>query len=71
MKVNFDNFVSASRYGKVIDMLNTKQFGQAQWQAMMNSGANPNTNQIGYVYDYSFDTDGNPVLNGMMGSKIH
>ncbi|GAB1416378.1 TonB-dependent receptor [Paludibacter sp.] len=69
VKVNFDSFVSASRYGKVIDMLNTKQFGQAQWQAMMNSGANPNTNQIGYVYDYSFDTDGNPVLNGMMVPK--
>lgn len=64
-KVSFDSYVSTSQYGKVIDMLNTKQFGEAQWQAMTNSGMNPNTNQIGYIYDYNYDNNGNPVLNGM------
>ena len=69
-KVNFDSYVATSRYGKVIDMLNTKQFGEAQWQAMINSGVNPNTNQIGYMYDYGYDTNGNAVLNGMMVPKF-
>lgn len=69
IKVNLDTYVSVSQYGKVIDMLNTKQFGHAQWQAMINSGINPNTNQIGYLYDYNFDELGNPVLNGMKVPK--
>ncbi len=69
-KVNFDSYVTASRYGKVIDMLNTKQFGEAQWQAMINSGVSPNPNQIGYMYDYGYDTNGNAVLNGMMVPKF-
>ena len=64
-KVNFDMFHTFSQYGEIIDMLNTKQFGQAQWQAMINSGVNPNNNQIGYVYDYEYDNNGNAVLNGM------
>ena len=68
-KVNFDTYLSTSHYGKVIDMLNTKQFGQVQWKAMMNSGVDPNTNQIGYMYDYSYDTNGNPVLNGIKVPK--
>ncbi|HET7732833.1 MAG TPA: SusC/RagA family TonB-linked outer membrane protein, partial [Paludibacter sp.] len=68
-KVNFDTYLSTSQYGKVIDMLNTKQFGQVQWQAMMNSGVDPNTNQIGYMYDYNYDTNGNPVLNGIKVPK--
>ena len=64
-RVNFDMFQTFSQYGDIIDMLNTKQFGQAQWQAMINSGVDPNNNQIGYVYDYDYDNNGNAVLNGM------
>lgn len=69
-RVNFDSYVTTARYGKVIDMLNTKQFGEAQWQAMINSGVDPNTNQIGYMYDYSYDGDGNAVLNGIKVPKF-
>jgi TonB-linked SusC/RagA family outer membrane protein len=68
-KVNFDSYLSTSHYGKVIDMLNTKEFGQVQWQAMINSGVDPNTNQIGYMYDYSYDTNGKPILNGIKVPK--
>lgn len=68
-KVNFDTYATTARYGKVIDMLNTKEFGQAQWQAMINSGVDPNTNQIGYMYDYGYDTNGNAVLNGIKVPK--
>ncbi|MDP4201685.1 MAG: TonB-dependent receptor [Bacteroidota bacterium] len=68
-KVNFDSYLSTSHYGKVIDMLNTDEFGQVQWQAMINSGVDPNTNQIGYMYNYSYDTNGKPVLNGIKVPK--
>ncbi len=64
-RVNFDTFQTFSQYGEVIDMLNAEQFGQAQWQAMINSGVDPNNNQIGYMYDYAYNNEGNPVLNGM------
>ena len=70
IRVNFDSYVTTARYGKVIDMLNTKQFGEAQWQAMINSGVDPNTNQIGYMYDYSYDNNGNAVLNGIRVPKF-
>lgn len=69
-RVNFDSYVTTARYGKVIDMLNTKQFGEAQWQSMINSGVNPNTNQLGYIYDYSYDDNGNAVLNGIKVPKF-
>lgn len=69
VNVNFDSYLSTSRYGKVIDMLNTKEFGQVQWQAMINSGVNPNTNQIGYMYDYNYDENGNAILNGIKVPK--
>ena len=70
VKVNFDSYLSTSQYGKVIQMLNTKQFGEVQWQAMINSGVDPNTNQIGYMYDYNYDTNGNAVLNGTKVPKF-
>lgn len=69
-RVNFDSYVTSARYGKVIDMLNTKQFGEAQWQAMINSGVDPNTNQIGYMYDYGYNELGNAVLNGIRVPKF-
>jgi TonB-linked SusC/RagA family outer membrane protein len=69
VKVNFDSYLSTSHYGKVIEMLNTKQFGQVQWQSMINSGVDPNTNQVGYMYDYNYDTNGNAVLNGIKVPK--
>ncbi len=63
LSVNFDSYLSTSNYGKVVQMLNTEEFGQVQWQAMVNSGVDPNTNQIGYMYDYGYDENGNAVLN--------
>ncbi|HET9569925.1 MAG TPA: TonB-dependent receptor [Bacteroidales bacterium] len=70
VSVNFDSYLSTSNYGKVIEMLNTKEFGQTQFQAMVNSGVDPNTNQIGYRYDYGYDNDGNAVLKGIQVPKF-
>jgi TonB-linked SusC/RagA family outer membrane protein len=68
-RVNFDTYLTASRYGKVIDMMNTKQYGQALFQARINSGYAPNDNNLGYLFDYGYDANGNPVLNGMSVPK--
>lgn len=65
IKVNLDSYLTVSRYGDIVEMMNTRQYGQAQWQAMINSGINPNTNGIGYIYDYGYDANGYPILNGM------
>jgi len=67
--VNFDSYLTVSKYGKTVEMMNTKQYGESLWRAMMNSGYNPNANGIGYTYDYSYDDEGNPVLNDMQVPK--
>lgn len=67
--VNFDSYLTVSRYGKTIDMMNTKQYGESLWKAMVNSGYNPNSNGIGYIFDFNYDNDGIPVLNNMLVPK--
>ena len=39
------------------------------WQAYVNDGMDPNTNGLGYRYDWSYDVQGNPVLNGISMRK--
>ncbi|HOJ66174.1 MAG TPA: TonB-dependent receptor plug domain-containing protein, partial [Paludibacteraceae bacterium] len=53
--VNFDSYLTLSQYGKTVEMMNTKQYGESLWQAMINSGYDPNANGIGYMYNYSYD----------------
>lgn len=67
--VNFDSYLTLSQYGKTVEMMNTKQYGESLWQAMINSGYNPNANGIGYIFDYSYDDNGNAVLNNMQVPK--
>jgi TonB-linked SusC/RagA family outer membrane protein len=68
-KVNFDSYLTVSRYGKSIEMMNTKQYGQALWQARINSGFAPNDNNLGYQFNYGYDDNGNPALYGMSVPK--
>jgi len=68
-RVNFDASFSLSEYISKVDVLNTKQYGQAMWQAYVNDGINPNSNGLGFKYNWGYDTDGNPVMNGMMLPK--
>lgn len=63
--VNFDASLSVSRYVNKIDVLNTKQYGSAMWQAYVNDGVNPNSNGLNFKYDWGYDANGVPVLNGM------
>ena len=65
IKVNFDGSVAASFYTNKIETMNASEWGRAFWQANVNDGINPSNNNLGYNYDWSYDQNGNPVLNKM------
>ncbi len=65
VKVDFDASVTVSRYVNRMSVLNTEQFGQCLWQAYVNDGLDPNTNGLGYSYDWSYNAAGAPVLNSL------
>ena len=65
VKVNFDASVAASFYANKIETMNAQQWGRAFWQANVNDGQNPNNNTLGYNFDWTYDAQGHPVLNGL------
>ena len=65
IKVNFDASVAASFYKNKIETMNASEWGRAFWQASVNDGLNPNNNNLGYRYNWSYDKNGNPVLNSL------
>ena len=65
VKVNFDASVAASLYANKIETMNAQQWGQAFWQANVNDGLNPNNNNLGYNFDWTYDQQGHPHLNGL------
>ena len=69
VKVDFDGSISVSSYVNRMKVLNAKEFGQVMWRAYMNDGMDPNTNGLGYNYDWSYNELGNPVLNGISMKK--
>ena len=69
LKVDFDASVAASMYARKMEVLNASQYGQAMWQAYVKEGQDPNTNALGYRYDWGYDANGTPVLNGISMSR--
>ena len=65
LKIDVDASLSVSMYANKLDVLNAKEFGQAMWQAYVNDGQAPNTNPLGYRYDWGYDANGYPKLNGI------
>lgn len=65
LKVNFDAYITASKYHNKIDVLSGKEYAQVLWKAYMNAGTDPNTNNLGILYDYGYDAKGNNVLNNL------
>ncbi|MFT4153863.1 SusC/RagA family TonB-linked outer membrane protein [Parafilimonas sp.] len=63
MAVDFKGYTSASYYANKMQVLNTGGYGQALWQASVNSGVDPNTNSLSYQFDWDLDANGTPVLN--------
>lgn len=62
MRVNFKNYTSISQYSNKQDVLNANEYGQVLWQAMVNDGIDPNSNNLRYQFDWS-ENGGSPVLN--------
>ena len=65
IKVNFDASVAASFYTNKIETMNASEWGRAYWQASVNDGLNPNNNNLGYNFNWSYDQYGHPVLNSL------
>lgn len=69
LNINFDASVAASMYTNKMKVLNTEEYGQVMWQAYMNDGQDPNTNGLGYLYDWGYNSAGYPELYGITMSK--
>ena len=70
VRVDLDASVAVQSYVNRMHVLDSKQYGQALWQAYINDGiADPNTNVLGYRYDWGYNAQGQPVLNNIMLNK--
>ena len=69
IKIDFDASISVQTYAHKMEVLNAKEFGQVMWQGYVNDGLDPNQNGLGYNYDWSYNAQGNPVLNGITMNK--
>lgn len=69
LKINFDASIATSRYVHKMKVLNAEEYGRAMWQAYVNEGQDPNTNALGYKYNWGYDTNGYPKLNNISMSK--
>ena len=69
VKIDFDASIAVQTYAHKMEVLNAKEFGQVMWQGYVNDGLDPNMNGLGYHYDWSYDQQGTPVLNGITMQK--
>ena len=69
IKVDFDGSIAVSTYAHKMKVLNAQEYGQVMWQAYVNDGMDPNTNGLGYRYDWGYNAQGTPVLNGVSMKK--
>jgi TonB-linked SusC/RagA family outer membrane protein len=65
MRVNFKNYTSISQYSNRQDVLNAQEYGQVLWQAMINDGLDPNSNNLSYQFQWS-ENQGAPRLNQVL-----
>lgn len=66
LKINFDSYLSVADYNKKIDVLSSKEYAQAWWQASVNSGIDPNANGLGIIYRDALGAQGNRVLENIL-----
>ena len=69
VKINFDASVAVQTYAHRMHVLNAKEFGQVMWQGYVNDGLDPNQNGLGYHYNWGYNQQGVPVLNGITMDK--
>src|SRR5690606_2940356 len=62
MRINFQNYTSISKYTNRQEVLDANQYGKVLWQAMINDGMDPNSNNLSYQFKWN-ENGGTPVLN--------
>lgn len=65
MRINFNNYTAISTYANRTKVLNAEQYGQALWQANVNDGIDPNSNNVSYQFDWNV-VNGRPTLNNVL-----
>ncbi|MDE5652539.1 MAG: SusC/RagA family TonB-linked outer membrane protein, partial [Muribaculaceae bacterium] len=69
LRVTLDASLAASFYNNKMKVLNAEQYGQAMWQAYVNDGQDPNTNALGYHFNWGYAAAGYPMLQRSSMSK--
>ena len=69
VRIDFDGSVALQTYANKMDVLSAKEFGQVMWQGYVNDGLDPNSNGLGYRFNWGYDANGYPVLNGVSMDK--
>lgn len=69
LKINFDASIAASMYTNKMKVLNAEGYGRAMWQAYVNEGQDPNTNALGYKYNWGYNANGYPQLHSISMNK--
>lgn len=70
LKITLDASVAAQFYTNRMKVLNAEGYGRAMWQAYVNGGEDPNTNGLGYRYNWGYDSNGYPVLHSLSMNKF-
>lgn len=70
LRITLDASIAAQFYTNKMKVLNAEGYGRAMWQAYVNGGEDPNTNGLGYRYNWDYDANGYPVLNSMSMNKF-
>jgi TonB-linked SusC/RagA family outer membrane protein len=65
MRINFNNYTAISSYTNRTKVLNAEQYGQALWQANVNDGIDPNSNNVSYQFAWNVQ-NGRPTLNKVL-----
>ncbi|NLR67525.1 TonB-dependent receptor [Chitinophaga varians] len=66
MMVNVNAYTAVQTYTTKPKMLNAGGYGQAYWQAAVNTGRDPNANNLGYNYQWHVEGNGTPVLDKIL-----
>jgi len=68
-KITYNGSFGYADFMNKVPMLNTQQYGQAQWQAAVNGGQDPNAITQIYSYDWHKDDNGYAVLDKVTPRK--
>jgi TonB-linked SusC/RagA family outer membrane protein len=69
VRIDFDGSIAVQTYAHKMEVLNAKEFGQIMWQGYVNDGLDPNQNGLGYRYGWTYNAQGQPVLNSITMNK--